>query len=147
MSWFSINRENGKNKSIKLEDLLPLMSIKGYSFVNLQYGEVGYEIDELKEKNNIEILNLKEIDLFDDLDSLASMIEQCDLVVTTSNSTAHLSGAMGKKTYLLAPSLFERYWYWAERDGVSLWYPSVQIIECSRETWDNSIIKLTELIK
>lgn len=147
LSWFSINSENGESKSIKLEDLLPLMSNERYSFINLQYGEVGYEIDTLKAKNNIEILHFKEIDLFDDLESLTSMIAQCDIVVTTSNSTAHLCGAMGKQTYLLLPSLFDRHWYWVERDGKSLWYPSIQIIEYSRKTWDNSIIKLTELIK
>jgi tetratricopeptide (TPR) repeat protein len=147
LSWFSINSENGKSKSIQLEDLLQLMRLEGYTFINLQYGDVGYEMALLKEKYNIEVLNIGEIDLFEDVESLASMITICDVVVTTSNSTAHLSGAMGKETYVLVPNALEKYWYWVEINKRSLWYPSIQVFESSSQSWTKPITELAELIK
>ena len=53
----------------------------------------------------------------------------CDLLVLSSNSTAHLSGALGKRTYIIAPKGNELPWYWnnSSSDGNNLWYPTVKI--------------------
>jgi ADP-heptose:LPS heptosyltransferase len=60
------------------------------------------------------------------LEQVAALIQACYVVITTSNSTAHLAGALGKTTLLLLPSGKGQLWYWAEIDGHIPWYPSIQ---------------------
>ena len=60
-----------------------------------------------------------------DIDGLASLIEACDFVITISNVTAHIAGAINKKTYLLLSSNCGKIWYWGNTESNSLWYPSI----------------------
>jgi hypothetical protein len=48
-------------------------------------------------------------------------------LLTISNINAHIAGALGKKTFLLAPFSKGRIWYWHDGLKQSLWYPSIQI--------------------
>ena len=43
------------------------------------------------------------IDNLNDLDGLGSLISACDFIISTSNTNAHLAGALGKTTYLILP--------------------------------------------
>ncbi len=36
----------------------------------------------------------------------------CDAVVTVSNTTAHLAGALGRPTFVMVPHGHARIWYW-----------------------------------
>jgi ADP-heptose:LPS heptosyltransferase len=49
------------------------------------------------------------------------------VVVTTSNTTVHLAGALGKDTLLLLPRGRSRLWYWGHDQIRSIWYPPVRI--------------------
>ena len=52
-------------------------------------------------------------------------ISQCDLVISTCTSVAHLSGAMGIPTWVLSPIL--PYYIWAVPGETSTWYDSVRL--------------------
>ena len=62
-----------------------------------------------------------------DIDALASLICACDIVVTVSNTTAHLAGALGKETYLLVPSGRGRMWCWFRDRDDSPFYPRMRL--------------------
>ena len=137
ISWKSKNKDIGAKKSMRLQDLLPVLQQPGMVFVNLQYGDVAKEIADLKAEHGIEILQYNEVDNFNDLEGLANLIEACDLVLTTSNSTAHLAGALNKETINLVSFGAARIWYWLnEVNGRSLWYPSVKLEEQERDDTD-----------
>ncbi len=129
VSWGSINKKIGDDKSIPIRDLYPILEMTGIEFVNLQYGDVKSALYQVKEEIDKEIINLDDIDLFRDVDGALSIISACDIVVTSSNSTAHLAGALGKKTLLLLPYSVGQLWYWHAVDGKSIWYPSVKVFE------------------
>jgi ADP-heptose:LPS heptosyltransferase len=134
ISWKSSNKDIGTKKSMRLEDLLPALRLPGMVFVNLQYGDVAQEIADLKAEHGIEILQYSEVDNFNDLDGLANLVEACDVVLTTSNSTAHLAGALNQETINLVSFGGARIWYWLnEVNGRSLWYPSVKLVEQERD--------------
>lgn len=142
ISWKSANEKIGENKSLPLLKLEKVLSNQGCSFVNLQYGEVSKEITEVKSQLGVEINQVDGVDLFEDIDGLLSIINACDIVVTTSNVTAHLAGAIGKKTLLLVPYTQGRIWYWHD-DEVSIWYPSIkQYFQDVDLSWDNAINKI-----
>lgn len=129
ISWMSKNARFSAQKSLALEDFLPLLRLPGVRFVNLQYGDTKAETADLRDRLGIDVQACASVDNFNDLDGLAALIEACDLVVTTSNSTVHLAGAVGKQTLMLLTYAGEALWYWGNRrDGRSLWYPSVRMI-------------------
>ncbi len=128
ITWSSNAEKTGAKKSIKLDDLLPLLRIEDIAFVSLQYGNIQSELDEFNEKNRINIQECQKVDNFNDLDGHAALIEACDFVVLISNTTAHIAGAIGKETYLICPSGKGAMWYWSNQiNGKSMWYPSIQI--------------------
>jgi hypothetical protein len=53
------------------------------------------------------------------------LIEACDEVVSIGNATAHLAGALGKKTTVLLPKA--RSWRWLSGGEQSPWYSSVKL--------------------
>jgi ADP-heptose:LPS heptosyltransferase len=109
-------------------------------FIDLQYGDTEEEKKSLYDEYGIEIKTIDEIDNFNDIDGLSSLIDVCDFVITSSNITAHLSGALGKKTFLLIPYSVGKIWYWHENRNKSLWYPSVNIYRQEKnKSWNFSI--------
>jgi hypothetical protein len=140
ISWSSINKALGKQKSIALIDLEKILKLKKFQFINLQYGDVSSEIRSVEAELNVKINDTQETDLYEDLDGLLSLIEACDIILTTSNSTAHLAGALGKEVILLLPFSVGKFWYWHDIDGNSLWYPSIRVFKQERQgDWSAAI--------
>ena len=129
ISWRSFKNRYSNEKSLSLYDFDKVLNSKDCNFFNLQYGDVDSEILEFTKKNNIEIITNKEIDLFNDLDSLAAFLKNIDLFITVSNSTAHLSGALGTNTILIKPSNHALFHYWNQPTNKTPWYKSVKIID------------------
>jgi ADP-heptose:LPS heptosyltransferase len=86
-------------------------------------------------------VHLDGLDLFSDLEGVLGAIAACDLVVTTSNVTAHFAGALGKETLLVYPGAESPFYYWVPgEDGRCLWYPSVRIVTAPElDTWQKVI--------
>jgi tetratricopeptide (TPR) repeat protein len=148
ISWMSKSSELGKEKSLSLSQLIPILSIPNTIFVNLQYGETSKEIKNISDHYGIEIISMDEIDNFNDIDGLASLIDACDYIVTSSNITAHIAGGLDKKTYLLIPYQEGKIWYWGESENKSLWYPSIEIYRCGvNNLWSSPIQRITSQLK
>jgi tetratricopeptide (TPR) repeat protein len=126
VSWSSNRKSIGRQKSLGLAQMLQPLASSRLHFVDLQYGDTSAERQALQQGYGIEVQRLEEVDNFQDIDGLAALIQACDVVITTSNSTAHLAGALGKTTLLLLPSGKGQLWYWAEINGTIPWYPSIQ---------------------
>lgn len=127
LSWQSAAPKVGAAKSIALRDLAPLLELKGAQFVDLQYGDTAAEREAARTVTGIEVKHVDAVNNREDIDGLAALISACDVVVTISNTTAHLAGALGKPTLLMLPTGVARHWYWHEGRADSPWYPSMQI--------------------
>ena len=125
LSWKSKNKATGLMRSLSLTDLLTPLIGKGFEFVNLQYGDNRDEIMEAYKATGIDVKSVNEIDTFENIDHLASLIQCCDKVITIDNSTVHLAGAMGKKTNLLLPYITD--WRWLGGTQKPVWYDEVEI--------------------
>lgn len=127
LSWHSIAPKVGRAKSMALRDLAPLFDLDGVRFVDLQYGDTAAERGKVREELGVEVMHVDQVDNRGDLDGLAALISVCDVVVTISNTTAHLAGALGKPTLLMLPFGCARHWYWHEGRDDSPWYPSLHL--------------------
>lgn len=139
LSWKSSNKKFGADKSLRLVDLLPVLSLPGLSFVNLQYGDVADDIAEVRQSCGVDVHQVEGLDLFNDIDGLMALVAACDVVVTTSNVTAHVAGSIGKKAVVLVPDGKGCLWYW-QGGSNNLWYPSLTRIAQQRiGDWDSAI--------
>ena len=129
ISWKSINKEFGDKKSIPLENFIASFKNIDCFFVNLQYGESEEEINLLPKNIRNRIICDNTVNPLTNLNTYANQISALDSVVTTSNTAAHLSGALGKKTWVLIPRIGPGWlWYWFDEHEDSLWYPSMRIL-------------------
>jgi tetratricopeptide (TPR) repeat protein len=128
LSWRSANPSLGAAKSLRPADLAPLAAMSGCRFVSLQYGATDAELAELRGLFGTRFLLDPEIDAGEDLDGLAAQITALDQVVTVSNVTAHLAGALGRPVWVLAPPAGKsRFFYlMAQGDGTP-WYPAMRV--------------------
>jgi hypothetical protein len=147
VAWKSKNQKLGKSKSILLSDLNDILQVDGYEFINLQYGDTQEEIEDLEKNYGAKLTTVEGIDLFKNIDGLLSIIQTCDFIVTTSNVTAHLAGALGKTTFLLAPYSAGRIWYWHE-ETISSWYPSISLYPQDQNfKWSDAIKDIASRLK
>ena len=141
ITWRSKNTRLGRGKSINLEQLLPILSNPLFRFVNLQYGDTHDELAALHQRHGIQIVSCLSVDNFSDLDGHAALVDACDMVLTVSNTTAHIAGALGKPTFVMLSKGEGRLWYWANRHGRrSMWYPSINVFEQAEHgVWDGVV--------
>ena len=130
LSWRSTRKDWWvKKKTAPLADFGPLLQLPGVQWVDVQYGDTAQERAALQAAGGARLLRFEEVDYFNDLEEVLAILEACDLLITTSNATAHLAGALGKRTWLLYLADQPPFHYWAHGGSYrSLWYPSVEIV-------------------
>lgn len=149
LSWKSKNNLIGDKKSIDLNQLKNLFLIKDLEFINLQYSNEDIEIKNLESHLNQEVFIYHENDNFNNINGVAEIIDSCDLVITVSNTNAHIAGKLGIKTFLILPYSDGKLWYWGNHeDQKILWYPSViPFRQTRRNDWSTCIKNVEEEIK
>jgi tetratricopeptide (TPR) repeat protein len=131
VSWRSTRTDYwGPSKNMPLADMTSLLRKCGVQFVDLQYGDTEEQRRASEAAGGARLVHFESVDYYRDLEELLAIIEACDLVITTSNVTAHLAGALGKQTWLLFLSDRPPFHYWQPDSATrrSLWYPSVEIV-------------------
>ncbi|MCS5613326.1 MAG: tetratricopeptide repeat protein, partial [Candidatus Poribacteria bacterium] len=101
ISWKSVNKDIGKLKSTFLTQWRDLLSQKDCLFINLQYGDVEEEINAFTAQTGISIYQDRDIDSLKDLDGFAAQVSALDLIISTSNTTVHMAGALGNPVWTL----------------------------------------------
>jgi tetratricopeptide (TPR) repeat protein len=130
LSWRSTRQDFlGERKNARLGDFAPLLTLSGAHFVDVQYGDTAADRSAVEAATGTRLVHFDEVDYYNDLEEVLAILEACDLVITTSNATAHFAGALGKPTWLLYLEDRAPFYYWSHRGSHrSLWYPSVAII-------------------
>lgn len=119
-------------RSMPLSAMAPLAGVdaKAVRFISLQKGPPAKEIVNPPAGLVIEdyTADLK------DFDETAALIACLDLVITVDTAVAHLSGALGQKTWLPLP--FSWFWLYLENRNDSPWYPTMRLFRQSvRGDW------------
>ena len=140
ISWHSKNDEFGRDKSLSLASLVPLLSSDSVTFVDLQYGDTAAERTELYSKHHLMVHKFEDIDSFHDIDALSALISACDIIITVSNTTAHLAAALGKPVIVMLPASPSLFWYWHIDRSDSPWYPSAVLLRQTKSgEWQDVI--------
>lgn len=136
LSWHSTNVLAAGHKSVGLDQWSPILKTPGVRFVSLQYGEA------VNAAKGTHIYVDPYVDPMADVDLFAAQVAAMDMVVSTSNTTVHMAGALNVPTICLTPMVEGRPWYWFVGRDTSPWYPSVRHIwQTKRRTWDDVIAR------
>lgn len=128
ISWRSTNEIIGTAKSADVSTWIELLEIPRVTFVNLQYGNTKNELAAVKRATGIDVFSDPEVDPLRDMDTFFAQVAAMDLVISTSNSAAHVAGSLNIPTWLLLPDQQAGLWYWFRDFPNSPWYPSVRIL-------------------
>ena len=132
-----MNPKYGEFKSLSLGDMLAVTRGPRRALVSLQYGDWTAEINRASRIHDVTVIDDQTIDPMADLEAFTAQVAAMDVVVTISNTTAHISGALGIPTLLLLSKLRGRQWYWLRAADHCPWYPSVRYRTQSADgSWD-----------
>jgi len=148
VAWVSKNKRIGAQKSMTLMELAPLTGIPGVRFIDLQYGDTAEERRQFEDHTGTTILHDEHVDQMSDLDAFAAQVAAMDLVISVSNTTVHMSGALGVPTWVMLNTVPLPLPCWLlERDD-SPWYPSVRLFRQSAAgDWANVTERIGEALR
>ena len=126
ISWRSHNIRIGEAKSIELNQWEGLLGTPGILFVSLQYGDCRAEIEELRMRVGVELLQGLDVDPLKNLDDFSAHVACMDLVISSSNTTVHFAGALNVPTWTLVTKGGHVLWYFS-RGVTTPWYPSMRL--------------------
>jgi Flp pilus assembly protein TadD len=122
------------DRSIALDVMKPLESVKKVTFYSLQKGPPAAQAR--INGHEISIVDL-ESELIDFADT-AALIDVLDLIICVDTSVAHLAGALGKPVWVMLPKFSD--WRWLEGRTDSPWYPSMKLFRQSKHgEWTNVV--------
>ena len=122
-----------QGRSIPLEIFSILFKQNDIKLLSLQKGFGTEQLDNCSFKEQF-VDCQKEVDAIWDFLEMAAIIMNCDLIITSDTSVAHLAGALGKKTWLLLHHVPD--WRWGVKDKKTFWYPSMKLFrQTSRNEW------------
>src|SRR6267154_844393 len=129
----STSNKHYHDRSLDLELLLPHLPGK-YYYICLQ--------KELREVDRVPLRSSSIRFFGDELNDFTDTAALCDLmdvVISVDTSVAHLSGALGKATWVLLP--YVAAWRWLLDRDDSPWYPSVRLYRQNSENNWNSVFE------
>ena len=145
LSWHTFATRGGEERSLSSHQVSNIISNNNNFFINIQYGKVDYMIDEIEKLSGKKLYSLPDVDITKNIEALISLIENCDLIITIDNSTAHLAASLGKPVWVLLP--YSADFRWFEKIEFSLWYENTTLIRQDKtRVWDGSIKKIQDAI-
>lgn len=147
ISWSSGGTRQAHFKSTPLELWKPILAHTDVKFVNLQYGDWSQELKTLEEEDGLEVISDPEIDPLGDLDLYAAQVAAMDHVITISNATAHLAGALGVPVWNMVPTGPGRLWYWFMEGANCPWYGSMRLFRHAyQDGWGGVLTEVEEML-
>ncbi len=131
IAWRSANTNGAAEKSLNILEWGPILKVPGATFVNLQYGDTAAERENASRGFGVPIIHDASIDPLKDMDSFTAQVAAMDFVVSSSNTAAHVAGALGVTGVCLLPLSLDhgRRWYWLAEGERTPWYPSLRLLK------------------
>lgn len=134
-----------KGRSIPLQAFAPIAARTKATLLSLQKGFGSEQFEACSFKDRFVSCQDQVNDTWDFLET-AAIIANCDLVITSDTSVAHLAGGMGKTTWLLLKKVPE--WRWGLEGDTTFWYPSMRLFrQRERGNWDEVMERVTDALQ
>ena len=130
-----------KGRSLPLETFSTIARNNNCKFLSLQKGFGSEQLNSCSFKNKF-VECQPQIDSIWNFLENAAIIENCDLIISSDTSIAHLAGGMGKLTWLLLHHLPS--WRWGLERENTFWYPSMRLFrQKERHNWQEVLERVS----
>ena len=131
-----------RGRSLALEEFAPITRCGRISLLSLQKGFGSEQLENCSFKDQFVTCQDQISETWDFLET-AAIIANCDLVITSDTSVAHLAGGMGKPTWLLLHKVPE--WRWGIEGDTTFWYPSMRLFrQRERGNWNEVMERVAD---
>lgn len=146
VAWSSAVPGRGEWKTAALSCWRPLLE-RDFLFVSLQYGETRGDTAAARAAFGVDIHVDASVDQMRDLDAFAAQVAALDHVVSVSNTTVHMAGALGVDCIVMPPPGRGRLWYWSIEGDATPWYRSVRIVRRGLcESWETQVARAAAVL-
>ncbi|MGE3622570.1 MAG: tetratricopeptide repeat protein [Bdellovibrionales bacterium] len=129
---------NDQNRSLRSDDVGPLLSAAGPHLVSMQKGTVTAASLQMNVYDAEPALG--------DFADTTGLIAELDLVISADTATAHFAGALGKPVWTLLP--FTPDWRWMLGREDTPWYPAMRLFRQNRpKDWPQVVTRVTAEVR
>jgi tetratricopeptide (TPR) repeat protein len=129
-------------RHVPLEDLHPIMSVKGADFISLQVSPDAEQLQRLPGELPIAD-HTKHLHNFAET---AALMAELDLIISVDTAVAHLAGALGMPVWTLLP--FSPDWRWGLGREDTQWYPTMRLFrQPALGDWTSVIPRVAEALQ
>jgi hypothetical protein len=123
-----------ESRSLSASDIEPLLATPGCSFYVLQ-------------KNADRRIDAHDLQIHaDDVADTAELMCGLDLIISVDTMTAHLAGALGKRTWVLLPVAAD--WRWMSNRTDSPWYPTMTLFrQTGSRDWQETVASVAVALR
>ena len=126
LSWTTLGQHPERiPRYAALAAWLPVLAVPGARFVSLQHGAKADEL-RLAEAQGTPLHVWGDFDVTDDLDDLAALMAELDLVISAHSMTKELAGAVGARTWLVYHNADPQLAWRRRGDGSDLWFKTIE---------------------
>lgn len=144
VAWRSARALVGDAKTLPLAALAPVLSRRDVAGINLQYGDTRADTDLFTKQTGLHLEQVPQVDNTDDIDGLFALVAALDAVVSSSNTTVHIAGALGVPVAAMIPGSRYSLWYWGYDGATTPWYPSVRLFRGpGRVPWETLAVEVS----
>ncbi|HUH42732.1 MAG TPA: hypothetical protein VLZ29_06430, partial [Sulfurimonas sp.] len=116
--------------------------LKNTKIYTLQIGEDSKRLKECSFYKDI----IDKTDEINDFYDTSLLLSEMDLVITSDTSVAHLSGAMGVKSWLCLGVNPD--WRWGREGRETFWYPNIKIFRQDKKAnWESVFKDIKDALK
>jgi tetratricopeptide (TPR) repeat protein len=133
-----------RGRSVALANYRPLSAIPGVRLIALQKSHGMNQLEHLP--NGMKVETPGAFDEGEDafIDT-AAIMQNLDLVITSDTAIAHLSGALGRASWVALKHMPD--WRWMLSRPDSPWYPTIRLFrQAARDNWDSVFAAMAEAL-
>lgn len=135
-------KTNSRGRSLPLQAFETFATQANVSLLSLQKGHGSDQLEACNFREKF-VKCQDQINKTWDFLETAAIIKNCDLVITSDTSVAHLSAGLGQETWLLLKDIPE--WRWGLSGSESFWYPTMRLFrQRTRGNWNEVIDSMTQ---
>jgi hypothetical protein len=126
LSWTTLGQHPERMpRYAALEAWLPVLATPDMHFVNLQHGVKAETLKRAADQGTpLQVWD--DFNVRDDLDDLAALMTELDLVISAHSMTKELAGAVGARTWLVYHNADPQLAWRRRSDGSDLWFKSIE---------------------
>ena len=143
------NPEQEKNlsqgRSLPLETFAPITAQASIKLASLQKGIGSEQLENCSFRDRF-VSCQAQINSSWDFIETAAIIDNCDLIITSDTSIAHLAAAMGKPTWTLLSRTPD--WRWGLAGDTTFWYPSMRLFRQKNQgNWEEVMKRVVKKLQ